>query len=78
MKPRAFFSLSLLAIPLSPADPRDARPDLIYVVEASSDLLNSSALATNPGSVSTATPVSVTDSVPPSPRRFLRLRVTGN
>ncbi|MEN9841090.1 MAG: hypothetical protein RL376_890, partial [Verrucomicrobiota bacterium] len=53
-----------------------ARSDLTYTVETSSDLLNWSAIATNPGAVSPTIPVTVTDVATPAPRRFLRLRVT--
>lgn len=54
-----------------------ARADVTYTVEASSDLATWSTIATNPGSVSSIHPVTVTDTVPFSPqsRRFLRLRV---
>ena len=52
------------------------RPELTYVVEASSDLLGWQTLATNPGAVSSTQPVTVTDSDSVSPRRFLRLRIT--
>lgn len=50
-----------------------ARAEATYVVEGSSDLVNWSPIATNPGSVGQA--VTVTDSVDPGSRRFLRLRV---
>jgi Domain of unknown function (DUF4082)/Malectin domain/Fibronectin type III domain len=53
-----------------------ARSDLTYVVQGSSDLATWADLATNPGSVSTTTPVVFTDSVSNPSRRFLRLRVT--
>jgi hypothetical protein len=55
-----------------------ARSDLTYAVEASSDLAPGSwtVLATNPGSVSPTVSVTVTDTIAPTPRRFLRLRVT--
>jgi M6 family metalloprotease-like protein len=54
------------------------RSELDYTVEASSDLAAWSTLATNPGSVSITTPVTVTDAVSlsDSPRRFLRLRIS--
>jgi lysophospholipase L1-like esterase len=50
-----------------------ARPDLTYVVEASNDLVSWNLIATNPGTVGQS--VTVEDSAPASPRRFLRLRV---
>jgi predicted alpha-1,2-mannosidase len=53
-----------------------ARADLTYVVQGSSDLAIWADLATNPGTVSTTTPVVFTDSVSNPSRRFLRLRVT--
>ncbi len=57
-----------------------ARSDLTYEVEASSDLATWQTVATNPGSVSASTPVTVTDtldlSVSANTRRFLRLKVT--
>jgi M6 family metalloprotease-like protein len=54
-----------------------AREDVTYLVEASSDLVGWTTLATNPGFVSLDTPVVVTDtaSLTTNPRRFLRLRV---
>jgi hypothetical protein len=52
-----------------------ARADLTYTVEGSSNLANWETIATNPGTVSATTPVTVTDTAPPSPRRFLRIRV---
>jgi hypothetical protein len=57
-----------------------ARSDLTYTVEASSDLAPDSwaVIATNPGDVSLTTPVTVTDTEPATPRRFLRLRVTSD
>lgn len=51
------------------------RPELTYLVEASSDLAAWQTLATNPGAVSITEPVTVTDPDSTSPRRFLRLRV---
>jgi hypothetical protein len=51
-----------------------ARAELTYVVEASSDLTQWTSLVTNPGAVGQE--ITVTDSNPASPRRFLRLRVT--
>ncbi len=74
-------SLSLLPAPSSTLQLTflRARPELTYAVEASSDLATWSTLATNPGTVSPTTPVSVSDTVSLSsgaPRRFLRLRVT--
>jgi chitinase len=57
-----------------------ARADLTYEVQASSDLSSWQTIATNPGSVSASTPVTVTDtldlSVSANPRRFLRLKIT--
>jgi autotransporter-associated beta strand protein len=55
-----------------------ARSDLTYTVEASSSLAPDSwtAIATNPGTVSPTLPVTVTDTLTPTPRRFLRLKVT--
>ena len=54
-----------------------ARADLTYTVVASPDLLDwTSVVATNPGQVSSTTPVTVTDSAPPGSRRFLRLNVS--
>ena len=55
-----------------------ARPELTYEVLASSDLVNWTVIATNPGVASETEPVTVTDPMPVSenPRRFLRLRVT--
>jgi sialate O-acetylesterase len=52
-----------------------ARADLIYEVEASSDLLTWTVIATDPGTISATDPVVVPDPTP-GPRRFLRLRVT--
>lgn len=54
-----------------------ARADITYTIEASSDLESWTVLATNPGTVSLDTPVTVSDTVDLStqPRRFLRLRV---
>ncbi len=51
------------------------RADLVYIVEASSDLVNWSALARNPGT--TGGEVSFVDPQPlaQEPRRFLRLRI---
>jgi len=55
-----------------------ARPDLTYLVEASSDLSNWNLIATNPGTVGANVtvndPLDFSTSTPP--RRFLRLRVT--
>jgi len=54
-----------------------ARPDVTYIVEATSDLAAPSpwpVIATNPGTVGQQ--VTVTDPDPASPSRFLRLRVT--
>jgi len=55
-----------------------ARPELTYTVQASSNLVTWDDLVTNPGTISSGTPVTVTDSVTPSssPRRFLRLNVS--
>ncbi len=55
-----------------------ARADVTYEVQASSTLDSGSwvVIATNPGTVSLTVPVTVTDSEPINPRRFLRLRVT--
>jgi hypothetical protein len=52
-----------------------ARADLTYIVEASDTLAADSwtVIATNPGTVGQS--VTVTDSAPASPRRFIRLRV---
>ena len=51
------------------------RADLIYIVQASSDLLVWNDIATNPGAVGAT--VSVTDLPPPgATQRFLRLKVT--
>ncbi len=50
-----------------------ARAELSYVVQASSDLVTWSDLATNPGNVGET--VTVTDTELTRPRRFLRLRV---
>ncbi len=54
-----------------------ARPDVVYTVEASSDLVTWTAIATDPGSVGEV--VTVRDVVPAggSASRFLRLRVSG-
>jgi hypothetical protein len=51
------------------------RADLVYTVEASSDLLTWTPIATDPGTISPTVPVVVSDPTP-GPRRFLRLRVT--
>ncbi len=52
-----------------------ARPDLVYTLEASSDLSTWEIIATNPGVISASTPVDV--HVPNSGvRRFFRLRVS--
>jgi hypothetical protein len=51
------------------------RADMIYTVEASSDLLTWTVIATDPGTISPTVPVVVSDPTP-GPRRFLRLRVT--
>jgi len=55
-----------------------ARADVTYEVLASPTLDSGAwiVIATNPGAVSLTTPVTVTDSEPINPRRFLRLRVT--
>lgn len=55
-----------------------ARTDVTYIVEASSDLSAWTLIATNPGTVSLNTPVTVADgvSLTDQPRRFLRLRVS--
>lgn len=53
-----------------------ARAELTYEVLGSSDLVNWTVIATNPGAVSLTVPVTVTDTVSTAPRRFLRLRVT--
>lgn len=53
-----------------------ARAELTYEVLGSSDLVNWTVIATNPGAVSLTVPVTVTDTVSTNPRRFLRLRVT--
>jgi hypothetical protein len=53
-----------------------SRADVTYVVQGSSDLATWADLATNPGTVSTATPVVFTDSVTNPARRFLRLKIT--
>jgi len=58
-----------------------ARADVTYEVLATSDLANPASwqvISTNPGTVSTTQPVTVTDpeSVSENPRRFLRLRVS--
>jgi hypothetical protein len=50
-----------------------ARAELTYEVLASSDLVTWTVIATNPGTL--GQPVTVTDSAPAAPRRFLRLRV---
>jgi hypothetical protein len=55
-----------------------ARSDVTYEVQASPSLAQGSwvVIAANPGAVSLTTPVTVTDSEPINPRRFIRLRVT--
>lgn len=55
-----------------------ARSDLTYEVQSSSDLSTWQTIATNPGTVSATTPITVTDtaSLADTPRRFLRVRVS--
>jgi len=52
------------------------RPDLDYTVEASSDLVTWTSLATNSGPLGAETTVTDTVSLTESPRRFLRLRAS--
>jgi hypothetical protein len=54
-----------------------AASDIDYSVETSTDLVGWSVIATNPGFVSTTTPVTVidTENITENPQRFLRLRV---
>jgi autotransporter-associated beta strand protein len=49
------------------------RSELTYIVEASSDLVSWTVIATNPGTVGAS--ITVTDITAYTPRRFLRLRV---
>ncbi len=55
-----------------------ARAELTYEVEASSDLVTWDIVATNPGTVSSSTPVTVSDTadLATNPRRFLRIVIT--
>jgi len=55
---------------------RIADPFLTYTVQGSSDLSTWSDLWTSTGSANTAGSVIITDSLPASPKRFLRLKVT--
>jgi hypothetical protein len=52
------------------------RPELTYLVEASPDLTAWTVLAANPGVL--GQPVTVADSEPAAPRRFMRIRIQSN